>query len=309
MARVGPPGPHAVAIGAGRAAVAYRIVSLSYELTEVSYPLAPSGATSGLPYYLRVLRVVGAIEFKAKYAGAALGYVWSIAKPLAYFGVLWLVFAHLLRTANQTNDFALFLLIGILLYTFFTDSTSVMLRSIVDGGSILRRLAFPPILVPLSASVGIGITFFINIMAIVVIVGLQRVSPRVEWLLVPPLLVELYAVCVGLGLLLSALYVRFRDISQIWELVTQLLFFASAIFYPIGILPPWAQKIAFLNPFLVIMQDMRHAVLGSSGPNDLSVSDVYGPAGRLFSFAIVLFVVFGSFAYFRREARYFAERV
>jgi ABC-2 type transport system permease protein len=256
-----------------------------------------------------VLRVVGPIQFKAKYAGAVLGYVWSLVKPLAYFGVLWVVFAFLLRTANQTHDFAIYLLIGILLYTFFSDSTSVMLKSIVDGGSILRRLAFPPILVPLSASVGIGITFFINIVAIVVIVGVQRVSPRVEWLLVPPLLVELYALCVGLGLLLSALYVRFRDISQIWELAIQLLFFASAIFFPIGIVPPWAQKIAFLNPFLQIMQDTRHAVLGSSGPNDLLVTDVYGPAGRLISLAIVLIIVCGSFAFFRRQSPYFAERV
>jgi ABC-2 type transport system permease protein len=278
-------------------------------LAEIAYPAAPGPATRGPRYYLRVLRIVGPIQFKKIYAGAVLGYVWSLVKPLAYFAVLWLVFAFLLRTSNQTQDFAIYLLIGILLYTFFTDSTSVMLRSIVDGGTILRRLAFPPILVPLSASVGIGITFFVNIVAIVVIVGLQRVSPRVEWLLVPPLLLELYALCVGLGLLLASLYVRFRDISQIWELVTQLLFFASAIFFPIGILPSWAQKIAFLNPFLQIMQDVRHAVLGSSGPNDLSITDVYGPGGRLISFGIVLLIVWGSFAYFRRESRYFAERV
>src|SRR5436305_15121539 len=128
-------------------------------MTEISYPLSARSRTQGLRYYLRVLRVVGVIDFKAKYAGAVLGYVWSLAKPLAYFGVLWLVFAHLLRTANQTEDFTLFLLIGILLFTFFTDTVGVMLTSIVAGGSILRRLAFPPILVPLSASVGICITF------------------------------------------------------------------------------------------------------------------------------------------------------
>jgi ABC-2 type transport system permease protein len=286
-----------------------RLASLSPTLTQIAYPAASGTATRGPRYYLRVLRVVGPIQFKAKYAGAVLGYVWSLVKPLSYFGVLWLVFAFLLRTANQTHDFAIYLLIGILLYTFFTDSTTVMLKSIVDGGSILRRLAFPPVLVPLTASVGIGITFFINILAIVVIVGLQRVTPRVEWLLVPPLLIELYALCVALGLLLGALYVRFRDISQIWELVTQLLFFGSAIFFPIGIVPPWAQKVAFLNPFLQIMQDTRHAVLSGSGPNDLSVTDVYGPAGRLIPFAIVLLIVIGSIAFFRRESRYFAERV
>src|SRR4051794_21848394 len=77
-------------------------VSLSH-VSEASYPLQRTRATSGVAYYLRVLRIVGAIEFKAKYAGAVLGYVWSLVKPLAYFGVLWLVFAYLLRTANQTE--------------------------------------------------------------------------------------------------------------------------------------------------------------------------------------------------------------
>jgi ABC-2 type transport system permease protein len=275
-----------------------------------AYSLSAARPTRGVAYYLRVLRVVGVIEFKAKYAGAALGYIWSLVKPLAYFAVLWLVFAHLLRTANQTEDFTVFLLIGILLFTFFSDSVSVMLPSIVDGGSILRRLAFPPILIPLSASVGICITFLVNILALVIFLGLERVTPTPEWLLVVPLLVELYVFCLGVGLLLAALYVRFRDVSQIWELGVQLLFFASAIFYPIGILPEWAQKIAFLNPFVQVMQDIRHAILGSSGPNDLTAADVFaGAGGRIIPILIALLIFLGALLFFRREGRYFAERV
>jgi ABC-2 type transport system permease protein len=279
-------------------------------MSEISYPLAARTRTKGIRYYLRVMRIVGVIDFKAKYEGAVLGYIWSLVKPLAYFGVLWLVFAHLLRTANQTNGFAIFLLIGILLFTFFNEMVTVMLPSIVEDGSILRRLAFPPILVPLSASVGIFITFLVNLSVIVLFIGIQRVSPRVEWLLVPPLLVELYVFCFGIGLLLSALYVRFRDVGQIWELAAQLLFFASAIFYPIGILPVWAQKVAFLNPFVQIMQDMRHAVLGSSGPNDLTAADVYaGVGGRAIPIAIAILIFISGLLLFRRDGRYFAERV
>lgn len=272
----------------------------------------PTGAlrpTRGIAYYARVLRVVGVIQFKAKYTGAALGYLWSLAKPLAYFGLLWLVFAHLLRTANQTAHFTLFLLIGILLFTFLTDAVSVMLPSIVDGGSILRRLAFPPILVPLSASVGICITFLANLSAVVVFIAIDRLAPRAEWLLVVPLLIELYAFCLAVGLLFAALYVRFRDMSQIWELAAQLLFFASAIFYPIGILPVWAQRVAFLNPFVQVMQDTRHVILGVSGPNDLSAVDVYGAGGRLIPIAITVLLLVAALAYFRRDARYFAERL
>jgi ABC-2 type transport system permease protein len=263
-----------------------------------------------MAYYLRVLRVVGAIEFKAKYAGAVLGYVWSIAKPLAYFGVLWLVFAYLLRTANRTQDFTIFLLIGILLFTFFVDTVSTMLPSIVERGSILRRLAFPPILVPLSVSVGICFTFVANMSAVVVFIGLQRVAPRPSWLLVPLLLVELYAFSVAVGLLFAAFFVRFRDASQVWELSSQLMFFASAIFYPIGILPTWAQKVAFLNPFVQIMQDVRHAVLGSSGPNDVTAATVYaGAGGRMIPILILVCLFVVSLTYFRREGRFFAERV
>jgi ABC-2 type transport system permease protein len=279
-------------------------------VSELSQPLARVRPTTGVPYYLRVLRVVGGIEFKAKYTGAALGYVWSLVKPLAYFGVLWLVFAYLLRTSNQTHDFTIFLLVGILLYTFFVDAISAMLPSIVERGSILRRLAFPPILVPLSASVGICITFLANLSALVVFIAIDRVSPRPTWLLVIPLLVELYAFCVGLGLLTAALYVRFRDVGQIWELAAQLLFFASAIFYPIGIVPVWAQRVAFLNPFLQVMQDVRHAVLGSSGPNDVTAGNVYaGAGGRAIPIVIVAALLLLGLFVFRREAKYFAERV
>ena len=158
-----------------------------------------------------------------------------------------------------------------------------MLPSIVQGGPTLRRLAFDPILIPLSASVAIGITFCVNLLAFVVFAAIQRVDPRIEWLLVIPLLAELYVFTIALGLLLSALYVRFRDIGQVWELAASLLFFACAIFYPVGILPEWAQKVAFLNPFVQVMQDIRHAMLGgSSGPYDVSADTVYaGAGGRL----------------------------
>lgn len=254
---------------------------------------------------------MGVVDFKARYTDAALGYVWSLVKPLAYFGVLWLVFAHLLQTANQTKEFPLFLLIGILLFLFFIDAVSMMLPSIVDGGTTLRRLAFEPILVPLAVSVAAGITFCVNILAFVFFAVIQRAEPDLAWLLVIPLLAELYLFTISLGLLLSALYVRFRDIGQVWELMASLLFFACAIFYPVGILPDWAQKVAFLNPFVQVMQDIRHAMLGgSSGPYDVSADTVFaGWGGRLIPLAIVGLLFLAAVLVFRREGRYFAERL
>jgi ABC-2 type transport system permease protein len=287
------------------------LVSLSSLVTETQYSPPAPRATTGAAYYLRVLRVIGAIDFKARYTDAVLGYLWSLVKPLAYFGVLWLVFAHLLRTASQTDDFALFLLIGLLLFIFFIDSVSAMLPSIVEGGATLRRLAFDPILIPLSASVAIIITFGLNLLVFVGFGAVQGVAPRLEWLLVVPLLAELYVFILALGLLLSALYVRFRDIGQVWELAAQLLFFASAIFYPIGILPDWAQKVAFLNPFVQVMQDIRYAVFGgASGPNDVTAATALaGAGGRLVPILIAVLGFVAALVFFRREGPYFAERL
>jgi ABC-2 type transport system permease protein len=230
---------------------------------------------------------------------------------LAYFAVLWLVFANLLGTANQTKDFTLFLLIGILLFIFFIDAVTEMLPSIVISGETLRRLSFNPILIPLSASLSAAITFCVNLLAFAIFAAIQQLEPRIEWLLVVPLLAELYLFTVGLGLLFSALYVRFRDIVQVWELLASLLLFACAIFYPVGILPVWAQRVAFLNPFVQVMQDIRHVLLGgASGPYDVSASTVYaGAGGRLIPLGIVVLLFVAAFALFRRDGRYFAEKV
>ena len=312
--RIGPILANGAGLGSGGASGTRRLtapLSLSDQVSEISYPLRRDSSHEWIDVLLAGAPCCRSHRFQGQVRRRRSRLLWSIAKPLAYFGVLWLVFAHLLRTANQTEDFTIFLLIGILLYTFFVDTVSTMLPSIVTGGSILRRLAFPPILIPLSASVGIGITFFANMSALAVFIAIQKVAPRAEWLLVPPLLAELCIFCVGVGLLVAALYVRFRDVVQIWELTAQLLFFASAIFYPIGILPVWAQKVAFLNPFVQVMQDVRHAILGGpSGPNDVTAATVYGSAwGRLIPVLIAVLVFLGALAFFRREGRFFAERV
>jgi ABC-2 type transport system permease protein len=153
-------------------------------------------------------------------------------------------------------------------------------------------------------------TFGVNLFALFVFVAADEVTPRIEWLLVVPLLLELYIFSVSVGLLVAALYVRFRDIGQVWELASQLLFFASAIFYPIGILPLWAQRIAFLNPFVQIMQDVRHVILGGpSGPNDVTAATVYPGIGRLIPIAVVGLLSFGALLLFQRDGRYFAERI
>jgi ABC-2 type transport system permease protein len=152
-------------------------------------------------------------------------------------------------------------------------------------------------------------TFLINAAAVAVFVAISAVSPRVTWLLIPLLLLELYVFIVGVALLLSALFVRFRDVIQVWELVATLLFYASPIMYPVGFLPPWAQPIVFANPLVQVIQAVRVAVIGVNQPNETAAA-VYGtPFGALIPISVAFVVFFFGLWVFRREAPQFAERL
>jgi ABC-2 type transport system permease protein len=261
-----------------------------------------------LAHYLRILRVLAGKEFKLKYADSALGYVWSLVKPLSYFAVLWVVFGRFFKLGGVEN-YPLYLLVGIVLFTFFVDAVAVAIPSIVSRGEILRRIAFPRMIVPIAGTLTAAITFAVNSCAVAFFAVAVQLPPRVEWLWIPLLLVELYVFILGLALAFAALFVRFRDIGQVWELVAQLLLFASAVMFPVGYLPTWFQAISFANPFFQVMQDIRVALIGVNQPRE-TITAVYGtPYARLIPIAVALGVFAVGVAYFRREAPTLAERV
>jgi ABC-2 type transport system permease protein len=255
-----------------------------------------------------VLFIVGAIDFKLRYAGSALGYLWSLLKPLAIFSVLYAVFGRFFKLTAGLSHYPLYLLLGVVLWTFFIDATTMALPSIVTRGDLLRKLAFPRIIIPVSATLTAGLTFAVNLLAVAAFVAGNRIVPSPRWLLLLPLLAELYLFTLGLALLLSALFVSFRDIGQIWELVAQLLFYATPTFYPVSLLPHWLEVVAFLNPFVQVMQDVRWAVLSMDPVT--TAPDVYGTwAGELAPIGITVVVAVLGFGIFRRRSPWFAEKV
>lgn len=260
---------------------------------------------------LRILRVIAAIDFKLKYAGSILGYVWSVVKPLALFTMLYLVFARIFRLADISQYYPLALLIGIVLYTFFTDATSLATTSLVARESLLRKLSFPRLIIPTSVTLGSAITFGVNLLVVGAFVAWNEIPPRLNWVLLVPLLLEFYVFALGVSLILATLFVRFRDISQVWELATQLLLYATPIIYPIGFLPEWARTIAFLSPFTQVLQDIRAIVLYQDlAPNRITAAEAFGSsAGRLIPIAITFAVFAAGIALFKHEEPWFAERV
>ncbi len=272
----------------------------------------PRSSRRGLGYQARVLRVIAATEFKLKYTDSVLGYAWSLLKPLTLFSVLYVVFGRFFALDVGFAHYPLYLLVGIVLWTFFVDATSLTMSSIVARGPLLRKLAFPHLLVPLSVTLSSALTFCVNLVAIAAFLAWNRIVPRVEWLLLLPLLAEVLLFTISVGLILATLYVRFRDIGQVWELAVQVLFFASPIIYPIGFLPQWAQPVAMLSPFVHALQEIREIVLGphESAEQLIGAAEVYGTAfGHLIPLGFAALLLAAALLLFRRESPWIPERV
>jgi ABC-2 type transport system permease protein len=269
-----------------------------------TYELKRAPFRDRLAYQLRILRVMARTEFKLKYVDSVLGYVWSLAKPLAYFSVLWVIFGRFFDTG--VGRYPLYLLLGIVLFTFFADSVGLALPSVLERGAVLRRIAFPPVVIPLSATLTAAMTFAVNVTAVSVFVAASRIVPNVKWLLLLPLLLQLYVFIVGLALIISTLFVRFHDIGPLWELTAQMLLFASPIMYPITIVPDWVEHIEMLNPFVQVLQDVRWIVLGPHASLGTIPSSV---AAHLVTVAITVVTLVAGIWIYRRDAAYLPERV
>jgi len=211
-----------------------------------------------------MLLVLSRTEFKLKYAGSVLGYVWSVTKPLLYFAVLWIVFGRLFR--STVPRFPLYLLIGIVEYTFLLDAVSMTLPSIVGRGTVLRRISFPSLVIPVSTTITAAITFVLNCVVVLGFLAEGGIMPRLPWLLLAPLFLEFYAFVLGLALICATLYVRFRDVSQIWEVLTSVLLFTTPVMYPMSILPLWAQKLVSCDPLVQVVQDSRRLIFRGDTP-------------------------------------------
>jgi len=259
----------------------------------------------------RALLVIARSDFKLKYAGSALGYVWSVIKPLALFTMLYFVFGHLFGLGRVSPYYPVSLLIGIVLFYFFSDATILGLTSIVSRGDLIRKVAFPRIIITVSATLTAALTLSVNLTVITGFVAWKRIVPRVDWLLLAPLLLELYVFTLGVALILATLYVRMRDVGQVWELSLQLFMYATPIIYPVGFLPPWARHVALLNPFAQVLQDIRSIVLYQDlPPNRITAANAFGtPAGDLLPILIALAIFVTGLVMMRRNEPWFAEHV
>jgi len=247
-------------------------------------------------------------DFKLRYQGSMLGYAWSLLRPLLLFLILYIVFAQFLRLGRDIEHFPVYLLLGIVLWTFFTDMTNQSLGSIVGRGDLIRKIRIPRWIIVVSSSVSALINLILNMLVVLLFMIINDVDITSRVLLLPFILAQVYVLSLGLSLFLAAAFVRFRDINYIWEVLLQAAFYATPIIYPLSLITNTSfQQIIMLNPMAQAIQDARNVLVTTQTQ---TIAEVYGSSAmRLVPLTISFLILIVGVWYFRREARMFAENL
>lgn len=246
-------------------------------------------------------------DFKLRYQGSVLGYLWSLLRPLAIFCIMYVVFLRFLKFDYGVEHSTIYLFVGIVFWNYFADVTSTGLGSIVGKGDLLRKINFPKYVVVLTGSFSTLINLFFNSLVIILFMMLDGVQVSWHLLWVIPLMIELFVLALGVAFFLSALFVRLRDLNYIWEILLQAGFYATPVFYPLIMVPEAYAKWLLLNPMAQIIQDLRYAIVTPESPT----LDTYwdSPYIRLVPIGMIVLITIVSVIYFRKNAKHFAEEI
>jgi ABC-2 type transport system permease protein len=276
----------------------------------------PSALGSDWRRLVRLTYTLAVTDFKLRFFGSVLGYLWQLMRPLMMFGILYLVFSVFLSFNGNVRFYSVGLLTGIVLFTFLGDTTSGAVKSIVNRENLVRKIEFPRLAVPLSTVTTALMNFGLNAIPVIVFLLAAGGSAMWSWLEIPLLVVLLAAFMAGLGMILSVGYVYYRDVRPIWEVVLQTTFYASPIFYPITA----AEKtftvlgmninlahVMMANPFVALLVQMRHVLIDPRYPS--AASAIGGVRMLLIPIGIWLAVIVLGFLFFDRQAPRVAERL
>lgn len=261
-------------------------------------------------YSIILLRQMVITDFKLRYQGSVLGYVWSLLRPLFLFVILYVVFVKFMRIGADVPHFPVYLLMGIVLWNFFAEITSMSVNAIVGRGDLIRKLNFPKYVIIVSTAFSALINLLLNAVVILVFMVINHVDFTWNILWTPFLVLEIFVFALSLGFILSALFVRLRDINYIWEVVLQAMFYATPIIYPLSLVTdrwPGVAKFLLLNPMGQAIQDVRHlAVTPKADTLGTLANHWYVVA---IPYAIVVVVLLFAIILFKKRSPYFAEEV
>jgi len=247
-------------------------------------------------------------DFKLRYQGSVLGYAWSLLRPLLIFVILYVVFVKFLKVGAGTPHYAQYLLFGIVIWNFFAEMTMQSLGSIVGRGDLIRKIRIPRWIIVISSSLSAVINLLLNLVIITIFMIIGHIEPSSIVILLPLLLGEVYLFALGISFFLSAAFVKYRDVSYIWEVCMQAGFYLTPILYPLSrITNVTFQKLLLLNPMAQALQDARYVLITKKTiiPNHL----FNGGWFEYIPLIIVVLVLFVGVSYFKKESKYFGENI
>lgn len=247
-------------------------------------------------------------DFKLRYQGSVLGYVWSLLKPLMMFAILYIVFVKFLKVGAAIPHYPIYLLLGIVMWGFFSEMTSLSVGSIVGRGDLIRKIRIPRWIIILSTSVSAIISLLLNLVVIGVFMAVNGLSISVSVWILPLALIELYLFGLGVSLFLSAAFVKYRDISYIWEVALQAGFYVTPILYPLTVIANVnVQKLLLISPVAQAIQSARYGIVTTE---TITIDDVFhNKYALLIPIFITVTVFILGLLYFKSQSKHFAENI
>ncbi len=231
----------------------------------------PRALTSDWRRFWHLTYNIARNEFKLKFFGSMLGYAWQVMRPLLLFGVLYVFFVVISKVGEGAHPgealYGVQLLGSIVLFTFFGEATGGAGRSVVDRENLVRKIQFPRLVIPLSITLLAFFNLAMNLVVVLIFALISGITPMLSWLELPLILTMLVLFSTGIAMLLSAMFVKFRDIQPIWEVISQILFYASPVIIPVESVrdklahEPLLWHLYLLNPLVAIFQQFRHAMV------------------------------------------------
>jgi ABC-2 type transport system permease protein len=281
---------------------------MTVDTSNMGRPIAGPSALAGDYRRFRTLTWTLAVnEFKLSFYGSVFGYLWQLMRPLMLFGVLYVVFALFISVSDHPL-YPASLLLGVVLFQFFAEATGGAVSCVIDRENLVRRINFPRLAIPMSVVLRATFNLGLNLIVVLIFGLALGIEARWTWLELPVLLGGLIVFAMGLAMLLSALFVRFRDVRPIWDVLVQVVFYAAMILVPYEIV---AQKyhttanLLLLNPLAAIVQQARYAFID---PTEPATGAATGTAWTLVGPIVITLVVFALGLWvFNREAPRVAE--
>lgn len=255
--------------------------------------------------YYELIRELALTGFKLKYHGSFFGYLWSLMKPLFLFLILYFVFNSVFKLGKAVPNYPIYLLLGVTMWGFFAETTSMCMTSIVGSGDLIRKVYFPRIVLPIAMSLTAFITLLLNLLVVFGFMIYLKVPIHFDLIYLPLVLIEYYIFTLGASFFLAAIYVKFRDIGPIWEVACQALFYATPIIYGAGLVPMNLLKIMMLSPLAQIIQEARFVIL----PNGVLTAEAVLGEYYVLPFIIVVITFVTGYLVFQEMTAKFAEEV